>query len=243
MVSSAKSKIALGQLIVSADSVTDKRDEDNFYPTPTPFIDWLIRWCDKNEDVSGTRDVSRKILDVGVGTGNWGKAYTDAGFDRIMGIEKNTRRFMTMPNHWDDYWHIHSGDLMQTTLSDFGMPKTGIRLIVSNPPYQKGVKGKTSTADMVTYMLRNLLHKEGTLICLLPSNFAHTIDRWQKFFHADEEERTSIMPYAVINLANRINFYTEDGKGGSYPGEYSVYFWRPSMKSENFYRTYTERWE
>lgn len=230
-------KVALGQTIVDADSLTEERDTDNFYPTPIPFIRWLLHYCIKNPDLSDFWSIDEEyaVLDVGLGTGNWGYVLSGLGFKWIEGVDLNIPRYADMENYHQLYDVLIHADVMK--MHDRHPP---YRFICGNPPYQRRTKTQPSTADIVQRCLSDgMLHRHGVALFLLPSNFSHTVDRWERFFCRDSGR----MPSAVINLANRINFKTEDGKGGSYPGEYSVYIWSKRNMHNDHYKTYTAYWQ
>jgi len=228
-------KKVLGRTMVDLNNVDGQPDKDNFYPTPLPFLNWLFWRLQTNKDYRCTHLCTGlcRTLDLGVGTGHWAVPISKIKQKRyIHGIEYNMGRYMQMPNYHDLYDKIYKQNIMDVRLK----PYDQYTFVMGNPPYQRKRNGNPSTAEIVQYAFRHLLADKGTMVLLLDSRFSHGIDRYRKFFSQEKQS-----PYAVINLANRINFYTETGKGGSYPTEYSVFLWRKGER-HNHYKAYTEYW-
>ena len=228
---------AVGHVVLPKSSFENsrKRDKDNFYPTPVPFIEWLYTYVHNSGILRGLSHTSA-VLDVGSGTGHWGKVWS-RGYFNVYGIEKNAKRFP----HPENYTAVYDGDVMDYTHTEFNLEHP-FDLVIGNPPYQKGTKSQPSTGEIIEHVLSSkILSVGGVAVLLLPANFLHSIERYNLFFTPKQHLRHSYMPKAVIHLANRINFYTEDGKGGSYPGEYVVCLW-DKMTEGTTYTSYTEIW-
>ena len=209
-------KIIIGHQIVDEDSIKDTRDKDNFYPTPLPFVEWMVD--NIVLPVVGHPINGKTILDPGVGTGHFGKVLCKTGAI-IYGAETNLKRYYTMQNYFDVYKRIHRVSI----LSHMSMR---YNFIIGNPPYARNL-----TNNIVKHMWEYLLVEDGKMFLLLPSNFRHGVQR----------SRTLPMPSMIFDLANRVNFKTAGGKGGSYPGEYAIYVWDKSW-DKDFYKGYRVEW-
>jgi len=146
---------------------------DEYYQTPWAVIDLALGMLPpglgRRKDLSHT---PISILDMGCGDdARWGWKAKDLYSIRGEGqpapilhtIEK--RVLLDPPAHSDLHWH---GDAL---LFEYPMPAR-YDLIVSNPPFSVG-------CDFVLKAL-TLLRPRGFAVFLLPSNFAATIDRYQR---------------------------------------------------------------
>jgi len=210
------SKIIIGHQIVDEDSIKDTRDKDNFYPTPLPFVEWMVD--NIVLPVVGHPINGKTILDPGVGTGHFGKVLHTAGFT-VYGAEINLKRYSKMQNYLYVYEAIHRLSILSHMSMKYDF-------IVGNPPYARNL-----TNNIVKHMWDNLLTEDGQMFLLLPSNFRHGVQR----------SRVLPMPSKIFDLVNRVNFKTVDGKGGSYPGEYAIFVWDKNW-DRDYYKGYRVEW-
>lgn len=227
------SKITIGHQIVDSESIKDKRDKDNFYPTPIPFIEWLLNTvCETHPNISvklgyllNHNDPS--VLDVGVGTGHWGQVFSRKT-SNIFGVEKNFNRFYTHPEtNWDSYVEVIGEDILKHI--------DRYDIVLGNPPYMRTTKKVSGTTQIINHILDYNLQKNGIAMFLLPSNFRHGTKR-NKLFTFNK------YPSVIIDIANRINFKDPSGKKGSYPGEYAVFIWQNDGKDREAYKGYRMEW-
>lgn len=217
--------VTIGHQIVPESSIKQERDVTNYYPTPVPFLNWMWAYLEKNSYLPNLYSDHFSGLDIGTGTGNWGKTLHSRYGVRIDGVEKYPNRFKDT-KFGQEYRYL------------FHMDAVNIRerysFVCGNPPYTRGnrKKGEPSTNQIVQYALNNIVTNDGMVIFLLPTAFRHGV--WRK--------NNLPVPYAVIDLANRINFQSENGKGGSYPGEYCLMIWNKAVE-KNYYMGYRVIWE
>lgn len=216
-------KVTIGHQIVQKESLTRTRDKHNFYPTPVPFIEWMLQFLWLN-NILLKPELYQNVLDVGVGTGNWGKVYYKLTGIKIDGVEKYPERYGE--DHYNVYRRILKQDIMDV--------RDPYSLVIGNPPYLKGNKTRKEpgTTELVDHILQNVAPFADVAL-LLPSNFRHGVERHTKLPR----------PSVIVDIANRINFQTETGKGGSYPGEYCIMVWDNMHIPPVYYRGYSALWE
>lgn len=222
--------VAIGTQLLPEESFTKSRDPDNYYPTPLPFVQWMVnRVVDKYAWLSPR--IATKVLDVGVGTGHFGAILAGQGYN-VWGVENNLERYEARPHFLRRYDYIYQVDAAKLNLRE-----TPVHLIIGNPPYTRGKKDEqSSTTDIILNLYHNVLcPSNGVMALLMPTTYRHGLNR----------SRLLPMPAAIIDLANRINFYSADGKGGSYPSAYySIFIWEGSRNPEaSWYVGYREVWE
>lgn len=219
--------VTIGTQIVKRSSITRERDATNFYPTPKNFLRWLfptlveLNVYSKKDAESG----NLRILDVGYGTGNWGTVWNETYGTRISGVEKYPNRFPEDVQAWGYSRRIHA---------DVRTIKEPFDLIIGNPPYTRGnrKRDEISTNSLVLHLWKRAMENGSKMIFLLPTNYRHGVWRYNHL----------PLPSIIIDLANRINFQTVTGKGGSYPGEYSVMIWEKGAYPTH-YDGYRRMWE
>ena len=229
-------KVTVGNLQIEESSLTRDRDKANFYPTPIPFIQWMLETMPYARPLAPFNGKKVIWFDAGVGTGNFG--YCVKGkhpSDLVWGAELYLDIYKAMKNYHLFYDNLFPGDLADPLLLDVRPD-----FIIGNPPYTRGSKknGIASTTDIVVN-LYNLLAPYGEMMLLLPSNFRHGLERRKRIFN-----NHLVCPTSIYDLSNRINFYTETGKGGSYPSEYAVYYWQKGLiQAGPYYKGYAMKWE
>lgn len=197
-------KVAVGQIIVSKDSLKKDRDKTDFYETDPrlPTALYLSSLFPYHMD-------KELVLDVGMGTGIWGKTFVDVYgrpgqyCDYILDtVEIDQERFgKEVYTQW--YGTIYWGDFRDPDLIG-----RKYNWIIGNPPFKY--------ATEFVRRAHELINPGGHIIFLLPTNFRNTVERYKLFV------RDGLMPSEVFDSSDRVSF-TGDNK--TYPGEYAVYHW------------------
>jgi SAM-dependent methyltransferase len=183
--------------MVATDKPLRKRPADDFYPTPDDLVRAALTRCISCH--------GRDVLDVGSGTGVWGRVAREVWPDsRIVGVESNAARIATSraAGELDAYDLVLWADFLKARLP------MGFSMIVGNPPYQLAEE----------FVMRSLeLLKSGGAVCfLLRLAFMESQGRYDRMFSGNAR------PGAIFPLVERPSF-TGDGRTDA--TAYAVFVW------------------
>ena len=177
--------IVVGTQILDESSIVRERDKNNYYPTPLPFVKWMLSEVLKNELYPRPMHLLN-YLDAGCGTGNFGIGLNDLRCENVDGIELYYDRYKDdIPS--SVYKTIYVQDLVDPIQKKYDV-------VLGNPPYTKKTKKHSGTTDMVVNMYKTGLRENGLMFLLLPASFVHGKERFEKLFTSE------MMPYKVIHL-------------------------------------------
>ena len=196
-----------------------KKNPNDFFVTP----DELALSCVSTLHGLQFKETSR-ILDVGCGTGVWGKAAkTIYPQSQLTGVEINSD--IVVDSNLDIhniYDLIYIGDYINKyTVGEHSL----YDLIVGNPPYSSATNGHLAEDIVLTSLTR--LTDNGYLGLLLKSEFKASARRYENIF----KNYAPLFEYQCVQRPNWVNY-----KKGSNTIEYSFFIWGKEVNDETCVR-------
>lgn len=190
--------------------------ENDFFQTPQEVVDVALGQLAAYTPL--------RILDVGCGTGVWGKGASERFPPaRITGIDIDPE-LPVSPVY--DYHHIiNIHNLNRQSLAEAGNPHITFDLVIGNPPYGK-TNGKIDRklAEVAIRASWDLLEDGGFMVFLLRTAFLEGRGRMSGLFK-------QISPYQVLVSAARIPFHKQLHGNRTNTVSYSLFYWQKSPPS------------
>lgn len=199
-------------MIVTSSKTTKPRKEADAYYTPPALCRAAV------DLLPGEAIFGRRVLDLGAGDGEWGRAVKDRWPEALVdGVEM---RDLPCPDGYDG-WYPRQDVRM------WGAEPDAWDIVVGNPPYgldANGNKDRVLAEKFVRQALR-CVRPGGYVLYLLRQAFLESVGRARGLWLAHP-------PLAVYTVAGRPSFPGYDGKSDT--TAYGIFIWRKGYQGPHY---------